>query len=284
MIENIKNNPTKAYCTNKSINHKKNSIYHIIFAFAVFLIAVVNMAFGAAGDVYAAAADTQSKTYVTDNADILTDEQEMKLQKLCEKVSKECKCDVAIITLETGKDYSDLDDYIRQIIETAYGYDANADEPDAVVYAIDMISRADRIITSGIARTDISQSDLDSIREDAEYELADGYYYDGCKNYIDGIRLELSQSMMYKLTIAMPVKIIIAAVIALVSVLIMMHSAKSKMTVNSSTYSDNGFKLHSRQDTFINTTVVKREIETDNNGGGRSSGGGGNSGSSGGHF
>ncbi|MBQ4282583.1 MAG: TPM domain-containing protein, partial [Lachnospira sp.] len=150
---------------------------------------------------------------------------------------------------------------------------------------IDMVSRADRIITSGKTRSDISQGTLDSIREDAEEELADGDYYEGCVDFIDGVELEMNNSFWYEFTLFMPIKILIAAGVALVSVLFMMASTKAKITVNSGTYSSNGLKVHRQEDRFINTTVTTRRIESSSSGS-RSGGGGGggNSGSSGGHF
>ena len=254
---------------------------------SMFAIAAAVMLVTGIGEVLVQAADNTvvTKDYVTDEADIFTDEEERKLQKMCEDASQKCKCDIAIITLETGKDYSVLDNYIRDIINQKYGYNNDGGTPDAMVYAIDMVSRADRIITSGIAQTDISQEDLDYIRINAEEWLADGEYYEGCKSYIDNTMRELYTNIWYRLTLDMPIKIIIAAVIAVIAVLIMMYSAKSKMTVNSGTYTDRGFRVNRKEDRFINTTVVKRHIESSSSrsgGGGRS--GGGNSGSSGGHF
>lgn len=227
-------------------------------------------------------ANENGKTYVYDMADILTDDEETRLEERCRKASANCKTDIVIITMKTGKDYNDFDNFVRKdIINKYFGYSGTNDSPDAIVYGIDMVSRADRIITSGKAQTDISQSALNSIREDAEDELADGYYYDGCVKFIKGTELQLNESFLYEFTLFMPAKLLIAAVLAVVSVLLMMISAKSKMTVNSATYMNNNFKILGRNDRFINTTTRTRTIEADNGG---SSGGGGNSGSSGGHF
>lgn len=225
-------------------------------------------------------ASESGKTYVYDMADILTDDEETRLEERCRKASANCKTDIVIITMETGKDYDNFDDFVRKdIINRYFGYSGTNDSPDAIVYGIDMVSRADRIITSGKAQTDISQSALDSIREDAEDELADGYYYDGCVKFIKGTELSLNESFLYEFTLFMPVKLLIAAVLAVVSVLLMMISAKSKMTVNSATYMNNNFKILGRDDRFINTTTRTRTIESNSGGSG-----GGNSGSSGGHF
>jgi len=65
-----------------------------------------------------------------------------------------------------------------------------------------------------------------------------------------------------------------------------MFQAKSKMTVDSRTYTRNhNFNVRRREDRFINTTVVTRHIESSSSSGSSGGGGGGgNSGSSGGHF
>lgn len=225
------------------------------------------------------------KLNVIDTADILSTDEEEKLTELCKKVSKNCNTDVVIITMKTGKDYSIMDNYIRSIIEKYYGYSGTGKNSDAIVYAIDMVSRADRIITSGNARSDISQSHLDGIRENAEEKLADGDYYAGCKKFAKGVERRMNRSIGYRLTLYLPVKIIVAAVIAVIAVLVMMVSAKSKMTVNASTYQNGAIMLHQRQDNFIRTTVTTRTISSSSGGsGGGGGGGGGNSGSSGGHF
>lgn len=225
------------------------------------------------------------KLHVIDTADILDTWEEEKLAELCKKVSDNCKTDVVVITMRTGKDYSVMDNYIRAIIEEYYGYSGTGTNSDAIVYAIDMISRADRIITSGNARSDISQSQLDDIRVNAENELKDGDYYDGCRKFAKGVERRMNRSIGYRLTLYLPQKLGIAAVVAVISVLIMMASAKSKITVNAMTYQSGQVMIHQKGDKFVNTTVTTRTISSSSGGsGGGGGGGGGNSGSSGGHF
>lgn len=236
----------------------------------------------------AMAAETSSKQYVTDDADIFTEKEEEKLEKLCKKASDACKTDIAIITMSQGMDGTVLDNYVRAIIESDYGYNPESSTPDAIVYVIDMQSRADRIITSGNAKVgNISQQQLDGIRETAENKLADGKYYTGCKKFINGVRKYMDTSITYKLTRYLPQEILISLGVAIVAVLVMMYHAKAKMTVNSNTYTkDHHFDVRRKEDHFINTTVVTRHIESHSSsgGGGGGGGGGGNSGSSGGHF
>ena len=224
------------------------------------------------------------KLNVIDTADILSLDEEEELAELCRKVSKNCNTDVVIITMRTGKDYSVMDNYIRNIIEKYYGYSGTGKNSDAIVYAIDMVSRADRIITSGNARSDISQSHLDDIRENAEEKLADGDYYGGCRKFAKGVERRMNRSIGYRLTLYLPIKIIIAAVIAVIAVLVMMSSAKSKMTVNAMTYRNGNIMVRQSRDNFIRTTVTTRTISSSSGGSGGGGGGGGNSGGSGGHF
>ena len=136
-----------------------------------------------------------SKIYVTDEAEILSDTKESKLQKKCKSVSKNCKTDVAVLTISKGLDYTDLDNYVRTFAkEKGYAYDASSSEADYIVYVIDMKSRAVRVVTSGIAKSDISQSDLQSIIDKTTSTLSDGNYYKACVKYTDITQNLLSTS------------------------------------------------------------------------------------------
>lgn len=233
----------------------------------------------------AMAADA-SKQYVTDNADLFTTAEEKKLESLCQKASEDCKTDIIIITMNDGLDGSALDNHVRHILETSYGYQGSGTDCDAIAYVIDMGSRADRVVTSGNTRNDnITQKQLDHIREAAENKLKNGNYYAGCTKYVNGVERRMNKSLTYQLTLYLPIKLLIAAVVAVVAVLAMMFHAKSRMTVGSNTYArGHQGNLLARDDQYINTTVVTRHIQTNNGSGGGGGGGGGNSGSSGGHF
>ena len=98
-------------------------------------------------------ADTQSKEYVVDDAGLFTDKEKEQLTKMCRKASDACKTDVVILTQSKGLDDKELENDVRGIINESYGYDESSSEPDAIVYVIDMKSRADMLVTSGIART-----------------------------------------------------------------------------------------------------------------------------------
>lgn len=267
------------------IKNKSIKFINAFFAMSLVILMTALMILPSVTHIFA---DEQTeKTYVIDDAGILDSDEEQKLEKLCKKTSEKCNIDIVIITMEKNLDYTPMDNYLRSILEEQYGYYGTGTNCEAVVYGIDMGSRADRIVTSGKARSNITQSDLDDIRELAEIDLADGYYYSGCKEYVKGIERQLNTSLWFRLTYDMWIKVAISAVIALISVVIMMFIAKAKMTVSSIEYiKDHNYNIRDRRDIFINTTVTTRHIERNDSssGGGSSGGGGGNSGSSGGHF
>ena len=170
-----------------------------------------------------------------------------------------------------------MDSYLKKFLDDN-GYSQNA-----VIYGVDMKSRADRMYTQGKAKTDISQGTIDDIREACEEKLSDKDYYKAFSKYVKNMNMCMTTSIVKKLTYKMWIKLLIASGVAVAAVLTMMHNAKARMTVSSTEYTkDHNFKVNDRRDVFINTTVVTRHIER-NNSSGSSGGGGGNSGS-GGHF
>lgn len=228
------------------------------------------------GDKTAAYADS-SKEYVYDNAGILTADEVSKLKKQCKEASADTDCDIVVITTNIGHDYSTMDSYLEQFLDDN-GYSQNA-----IIYGVDMTSRADRMYTQGKAKTDISPSRLDEIREACEDYLSDSDYYGAFSKYIKKIDMCMTTSIVKKLTYYMWIKLLIALGAAVAAVLVMMHNAKAKMTVSSTQYTkDHNFKVNDKRDVFINTTVVTRHIEHNDNS--HSGGGGGGNSGSGGHF
>lgn len=219
---------------------------------------------------------SDSKEYVYDYANILTDAEEKKLADKCRAASEDCECDIVIVTTRIGHDYGTMDKWLSDFL-TSNGYSS-----DAIIYGVDMVSRADRIYTRGKAQTDISQRKLDSIRESCENDFKDDDYYDGYNKFVKRIDRCLTTNIWKKLTYDWGIKLLISVAVAVISVLIMMRNAKARMTVSSTEYTKNHqFKVNAERDVFINTTVVKRQIQSSSRGHG--GGGGGNHGS-GGHF
>lgn len=256
---------------NNSFYRCKSALQRIAAALCVMLVAVSSLS--VACQVMAA---ENTKTYVIDDAGIIDSDEEAKLNKMCVKASKGCKTDIVIVTMRQGIDYGVMDEYTKNLLESGYGYNGSA-----ICYTVDMVSRADRILAIGTAKTTLEDRQLDNIRIESEGKLTEADYYGAFKSFVKNVERQLNQSISYKLTWGLPVKIIISAVVAFIVVICMMFSAKSRMTVGGTTYTkDHMFNVNMRRDDFINTTVVKRHIEKSSSSGG----GGGHSGSSGGHF
>lgn len=228
----------------------------------------------------------QDKQYVIDEAEILTDAQVEKLEKLCKEKSEKCKTDIVILTVNNKLDYSALDQYMLNILTTKYGYNGTGTDCDAVGYVINVNQsiRADRlVVTAGISQDQISNDQMDSVRKSAEKKLKNNDYYAGCVKYVNGMELRLNRNFFFQCMTYLPIKLLIAAAVAIIAVLIMMFNAKAKMTVSGNTYAKGHHgELLGQSDHFINTTVVRRQIQTNHGGGG--GGGGGGARSSGGHF
>ena len=151
-------------------------------------------------DVYA----DSSKEYVYDNAGILTSDEVSKLKSQCKKASEDSECDIVIITTNIGHDGSTMDSYLKKFLDDN-GYSQNA-----VIYGVDMQSRADRMYTQGKAGTDISQGTIDDIREACEEKLSDKDYYKAFSKYIKNMNMCMTTSIVKKLTYKMWIKLLIA--------------------------------------------------------------------------
>lgn len=252
----------------------------ILIMTVVFLVAFSRLSEVKA---WAAAEDIQ---YVIDEAGLLSESEEESLNKLCNKVSKNCGIDMIVVTLKNGYDYEEFDNYMEKLVADKYGnYKYSDNEYSAVVYGIDIKSRADRFCATGKARVNVSDGTYSDMCKKSESYLSEDDYYAGIKSFVKGVNVKLNDSIVFKLFYKWYIKLAISVVVAVIVVLIMMYNAKAQMSVSSTTYTkDHKFKVNAQRDVFINTTVVTRRIQS-NNGGGRSGGGGGDhSGHGGGHF
>lgn len=167
------------------ISRKMKALMSIIMA----CIMCVGVLFSMKSDVYA----DSSKEYVYDNAGILTADEISKLKSQCKKASEDSECDIVIITTNIGHDGSTMDSYLKKFLDDN-GYSQNA-----VIYGVDMQSRADRMYTQGKAGTDISQGTIDDIREACEEKLSDKDYYKAFSKYIKNMNMCMTTSIVKNL-------------------------------------------------------------------------------------
>lgn len=217
---------------------------------------------------------------VFDYADVLTQEEEIKLQALIEKRQEEIKCDIVILTINEEYDrYPDSfnDSYAREFyIEAAFGYDKPVG--DGVIY-LDNYNRSydgwaySWMLTKGKCTDEYT----DSQREHAIEVACDGVNSDPYKAYSNFVNcVAKDMSVMIGIEIPAIIIIIAALIVALIFFFAKKANPKGKKTTIASTYVEGGKPvINVQQDMLYDKKLTSRTIQTSSSGGGRSGGGGG---------
>ncbi len=222
---------------------------------------------------------------VYDEADILSEEEEIRLEQLCISYAEETHMDFVILTTEDAQSKTSeafADDFYD---EGGFGY--NKPQGDGVLFLIDMDNREICISTCGEAIYYMTDQRIDEVLEAVYKSVSVGDYGAGCKTFLQKTaaflksdpyaRPTLKQRMLASLKRS-PFYIAIAAVVAWIYASSLKRSRAYKNTTNYTTYQDRGnFHLVQREDFFLRETTTTRRIVTDT---GRGSGGGGHSGGS----
>ena len=234
---------------------------------------------------------TQKKVY--DDAGILTSSEESKLQQLCVDTAQSSKIDIIIVTTANNQGKTAMQYAEDFFMAHDFGLDKN--HGDGVLFLIDMQGKETYISTAGSGIRYISDIRIDNIITATTTYLKKSNYNGACETFVNKIGTYMkslpsssdqeetgNKTLSEKLLDHILIKVLIAVVGGAVAVIVMMFNAKAKMTVGCQTYvKDHNFDIRDTRDIFINTTVVKHKIETNNgsgNGGGSShSGSGGHS-------
>lgn len=250
-----------------------------------------------------------NESNVYDNADLLSDFQEEELQQECVRLGEKYKTEIIILTIDDAG-YMTSERYAENfVIRNDIGYEEDRTDKSCILYLIDMDNREVYLYLGGITQYYLD-SKWDTITDTSVSYLKAGNYYDACTKFLsdteyyiekkyndfeenyrtkwdnfDGNYDEFEEEYIkepFWAFLKNPLYcFLIAAAVALISVAIMAHSNKSRMTVTGNTYMDrNKFQFHRKSDHFIRTTTVKRKIESSggsksSHSGGRSHGGGG---------
>lgn len=252
--------------------------------------------------------DIDNTQFVYDYSDVFTDEEELKLQELCEATGAELKLDLVVVTTnETGGKSAEqyADDFYD---EGKYGYEC--EYGSGVLFLLDFDNRKMWISTSDLGMLYINDTDVDTILDAIEKETDKKDYYESAEAFIDTVEGIVDDNMgdgefedlaklwndgeyeeydefaaVYSSKITEAHKdtfftmfknpllcLGIGAIVALVAVLIMCISSGSKMTAGSKTYlRKDSFNILHRFDRFTHTTTVKREVDNSSSGGGGTS-------------
>lgn len=206
--------------------------------------------------------------YVYDNADLFSDEEEAKLNELCQKYSEKSSMNFAIMT--SSEENSGVMEYADDAYDALY-YDGSY--TSGCLFLIDMYNRQPWLTTSGDMINALSDSYIDSlVNGDTVHEyLADGNYADAAEYVMDDIYGTLYNS----LTIG---EFIVAAVIGAIVALIFKFSVSRGYELEGSQYSydsksNSNVNIRAKNDTFIRTSVtaVPRSDSDSSSGGGSSS-------------
>lgn len=234
-----------------------------------------------------AAADSS----VFDSAGILTEEEEAELEEGCEELSEKIQADVLIATSEERA--SDSKKEARDfILDNGRGY---GEGQESILFLINMEERVFTVYeyneeASGYLLTD---DEIDRIIAAVKSDMSAGNYLEACRTFLDrtdhysqidyGENRPEEEDFLDSLGIRTLISLGVSAVVIAILVVTRNKDAKPAGTVY---LKDGSRRIHSRQDFFTHTTVVKRKIETSSSSSsshGHSSGGtrgGGHGGSS----
>ena len=140
--------------------------------------------------VVTAYASEMNEYFVYDDADLLTDSEEMALEEKLGELSQTYEAQIVVATIDT-MDGGDIDDYLEfayDTLELGYGADY-----DGVLLLVCMDPREYRILSNGFAGDAIDTGAIDSIGDAIVSDLSDGNYADAfetfadeCEYYLDG--------------------------------------------------------------------------------------------------
>ncbi len=212
-----------------------------------------------------------SSTYIEDDADIFTVNEEEILTKKMKSLQKKYDMDIIILTVDglnghSAKRY--IDDYVDAHC------DAGLLSEDVVISLRDIEDRWIEIRGYGKAMTYITDTRVDTILDDMTSTLRQDKYYDAYSIFLDDVDTFLGRHPN-PLTWTW-VQAIIGLVIGGIITAVMVSHSKGKVTTDSRTYLDQANSgLVAKRDMYITTTV--RRIHRPQSSSGSSSGGGGRS-------
>lgn len=228
---------------------------------------------------------------VADMADLLTEDDEEKLQERLADLSERYQCDVVAATTDSfeGKDRQTYtDDYYY---ESGYGYGSDL---DGIILMVNLNAREFHYATRGAAIQIFNDRILEKIDEQVTPYLSSGEYADAFMKYADlaekYLRLAAEGKSEDELSTGMQllIAVIAGAVAAGIVLLVLFGQLK---TVRPKGYAKEyvragSFRVTGARDLYLYRTVSKQRIEKNDGGGSttHSSAGGGRSGGRGGSF
>ncbi len=215
---------------------------------------------------------------ITDNADLLTDEEEVKLSALLDEISARQNYDVVIFTVETlemeyGTYYAT---YYSQHLFEADGYGVDRDG------AVLLISMEER--DWAIYSTDMDDAMVESIGDAVVPYLSDGEYYEAFAKFAENVETAVVEGAKFPLGGMVVMSVLAGFIVAFIIVTVMRGKLKSVRSCdNAREYVRKGsFELKHSRDLYLYSTVTRIAKPKNTSGSGGRSGGGGFGGGGGG--
>lgn len=215
--------------------------------------------------------------FVYDDADILTDSEENKLNNKLEALSEEHKAEIVVVTVDS-MDGDNIEHYINKVYDDEnFGYGS---ERDGVLLLISMNPRKFNILSNGYAGVAINSGDISDIQDVMGNDLSAGRYYKAIDKYADKCDYYLNayvNGVPFDFTRSLAVAVVVGLIIGVIVALVLKGQLKSiRRQSRANDYVKSG-SMHVTQsrDIYLYRKVTSRPKETN-----KSSGSGSGSGRS----
>lgn len=272
---------------NKSIKYDMNSKAHLLgmgILFFCLLLLLPNKIWAAQaenGYVYTAPVVEDNSARVYDMADVLTEEEESKLEDKIQKAQEKRGYNIVVVTTDDNPTLPETyaDDF----------WDANGFGPDGILFLLDMGNRQQWISTAGVCLGPIDEEefaqlkgqekrdiyteyDIESILDFTTGPASDGDYYKCFVEFINEVKNH--GDLMAKL-VPTPLSVLISLVLAAIVFAGLLITHKSAAPDNQGVISVkvNAFNVGHHNAMFLGARTSQRRIQKDKSSGGGGSGG-----------
>ena len=214
---------------------------------------------------------------IVDNADILTDYEESKLETIAQSLANEYDMDVVILT-EDSIGLKNITDYADDYFDyKGYGI---GPKHSGVLLLLDMEEREWAISTCGDTINALTDYGQEQIMDEVLEYLGDDEYYDGFRTYLDlldeyfeayenGDPIDKKRDL-FDIVFDLIVALGIGAVAGFITITVMksgMKTAKPQRGAQSYVRQDS-FKLNKQRDMFLYTNTTRTRRQSSSSGGG----------------
>ena len=229
------------------------------------------------------AAMPENEQLLYDEADLLTDSEEVTLVEKLKDVSRACNAQLVVVTI-ASMDGGDIDSYVDYLYDSmGFGYGENH---DGVLLLVCMDPREYRILSNGYAGTAIGPDQIDTLCDFMEIYLPNGHYTSAFHSFADQSGEFLEYYLMgspFKVGKSLAISLIIGIIAGVIVAFVLKSQLKSvrKQDQAHRYVKPGSMTVNIQYDIFLYRTVTRTEkqkrVESTSSGSGdtaRSKGGG----------